>query len=271
MRESASRPRVQETCNEQGIATRLRQVSPRASAVVPWQPSTASLISTRTARSTGARFWIPREYRSITTAARRASSSSRRHLIISHSRISSSSSTTTITCWSILTTRSRVPVPMPPGCAACFPPSNPCACLITAEVTASSRNHSAPRVFHTPRATIRLSTATRVRPADRFDCIVSFEVLEHATDPRHVFADMNELLAASGIIVCSTLLQPADIDRQGLSWWYAGPRNGHVSLHSRTSLETVIRPFGFRLGSFNDCFHVLYRTVPEFARHFITS
>jgi SAM-dependent methyltransferase len=110
-----------------------------------------------------------------------------------------------------------------------------------------------------------------VRPSDRFDCIVSFEVLEHATDPRHVFADMNELLTASGIIVCSTLLQPADIDRQGLSWWYAGPRNGHVSLHSRTSLETVVRPFGFRFGSFNDCFHLLYRNVPDFARHLIRS
>jgi Methyltransferase domain len=110
-----------------------------------------------------------------------------------------------------------------------------------------------------------------VRPADRFDCIVSFEMLEHATDPRHVFADMNELLAPTGIIVCSTLLQPADIDRQGLSWWYAGPRNGHVSLFSRTSLQTVVRPFGFKLGSFNDSFHVLYRDIPDFARHFIKS
>lgn len=109
------------------------------------------------------------------------------------------------------------------------------------------------------------------RPADRFDCIVSFEVLEHATDPGHVIADMNELLTDSGIIVCSTLLQPADIDRQGLGWWYAGPRNGHVSLYSRTSLQTVVRPLGFMLGSFNDCMHVLYRGVPDFARHFIKS
>jgi 2-polyprenyl-6-hydroxyphenyl methylase/3-demethylubiquinone-9 3-methyltransferase len=107
------------------------------------------------------------------------------------------------------------------------------------------------------------------RPAGRFDCVVSFEVLEHSTDPARALADINELLEDSGLIVFSTMLQPADLDRQGLNWWYAGPRNGHVSLYSGASLLKLVQPFGFQLGSFNDCFHVLYRAVPDFARHFI--
>jgi 2-polyprenyl-6-hydroxyphenyl methylase/3-demethylubiquinone-9 3-methyltransferase len=107
------------------------------------------------------------------------------------------------------------------------------------------------------------------RPPDRFDCVVSFEVVEHSTDPPRAFADMNDFLTGSGLILFSTLLQPADIDRQGLNWWYAGPRNGHVSLYSRASLEKVVQPFGFKIGSFNENFHVLFREVPDFAKHLI--
>src|SRR5262249_47730222 len=86
------------------------------------------------------------------------------------------------------------------------------------------------------------------RPSGRFDCVVCFEVVEHSTDPVRTFADLNDFLADPGLILLSTLLQPADIEQQGLSWWYAGPRNGHVSLYSRASLEKIIGRFGFRLG-----------------------
>jgi SAM-dependent methyltransferase len=107
------------------------------------------------------------------------------------------------------------------------------------------------------------------RPRDRFDCVVSFEVLEHSTAPAATLADMNELLEDPGLIVFSTLVQPADMSEQGLNWWYAGPRNGHVSLYSRMSLAMLGQPFGLNLGSFNDSVHVFFRQVPDFARHFI--
>jgi Methyltransferase domain len=107
------------------------------------------------------------------------------------------------------------------------------------------------------------------RPPGRFDCVVSFEVVEHSTDPERTFADMIGFLGDPGLILFSTLLQPADIDRQGLNWWYAGPRNGHVSLFSREGLEKIIEPFGFGLASFNGNFHVLFREIPDFARHFL--
>jgi 2-polyprenyl-6-hydroxyphenyl methylase/3-demethylubiquinone-9 3-methyltransferase len=72
-------------------------------------------------------------------------------------------------------------------------------------------------------------------PPHRYDCVVSFEVAEHSTDPVRTFAEMSELLIDPGLILFTTLLQPADIDQQGLNWWYASPRNGHVSLFSRAS------------------------------------
>jgi SAM-dependent methyltransferase len=107
------------------------------------------------------------------------------------------------------------------------------------------------------------------RPSQRFDCIVSFEVLEHSTAPTATIAEMSALLEDTGIIIFSTLVQPADIDQQGLNWWYAGPRNGHVSLYSKMSLAILGQPHGFTLGSFSDSMHVFFRGVPEFAKHFI--
>ena len=109
------------------------------------------------------------------------------------------------------------------------------------------------------------------RPAGRFDCVVCFEVVEHSTDPARSFADMNDSLMDPGLILFSTLLQPVEIDRQGLNWWYAGPRNGHVSLYSRASLAKVVRRFGLRLASFSESMHLLYRSIPDFARHFLNS
>jgi SAM-dependent methyltransferase len=107
------------------------------------------------------------------------------------------------------------------------------------------------------------------RPAGRFDCVLSFEVVEHSTDPEQTLADMSDFLDEPGLILFSTLLQPPDIDRQGLNWWYAGPRNGHVSLFSRHGLIALIEPFGFGLASFGDGLHILFREIPDFARHFL--
>ncbi len=107
----------------------------------------------------------------------------------------------------------------------------------------------------------------RTRPSDRYDCVVCFEVVEHSTDPVSIFADMDALLNDRGMIFFSTLLQPADIDRQGLNWWYAAPRNAHISLHTKTSLHKVGERFGFNLGSFTESYHVFFREIPDFARH----
>jgi 2-polyprenyl-3-methyl-5-hydroxy-6-metoxy-1,4-benzoquinol methylase len=105
------------------------------------------------------------------------------------------------------------------------------------------------------------------KPSDRFDCVVCFEVVEHTTDPAGLFADMSDLLGDSGLIFFSTLLQPADIDQQGLNWWYAAPRNAHVSLYTKMSLHKLGQRFGFNLGSFTESYHLFFREIPDFARH----
>lgn len=107
------------------------------------------------------------------------------------------------------------------------------------------------------------------RPADRYECVFCFEVIEHSTDPARTLADIASFVQEDGLIVLSTLVQPHDIEQQGVNWWYLGPRNAHVSVHTKSSLERLARTIGFRFGSFSESFHVLFRTVPHFARHFI--
>jgi SAM-dependent methyltransferase len=107
------------------------------------------------------------------------------------------------------------------------------------------------------------------RPEGRYDLVCAFEVAEHSTDPAGVFADMASLLADPGLILFSTLLQPPDIGRQGLGWWYVGPRNGHVSLFTRPALRELGARLGLRLASRADNLHLFCRTPPAFARHLL--
>ena len=97
------------------------------------------------------------------------------------------------------------------------------------------------------------------KPQGLFDCVICFEVLEHSTDPSRTLADITAMLTETGIILLSTLLQPEDIDNHGLSWWYAAPRNAHVSLYSAASLETLARASGFQVHSLDQSYHVLFR------------
>jgi hypothetical protein len=109
--------------------------------------------------------------------------------------------------------------------------------------------------------------ASSTRPEGKFDCVLSFEVVEHSPTPKQTLGEMISLVNEPGIILFSTLFQPPQFDQVGLTWWYAGPRNGHLSLYSRRSMELLAQSFGYRLGSFNDVLHVLVKVLPPFAAH----
>jgi 2-polyprenyl-6-hydroxyphenyl methylase/3-demethylubiquinone-9 3-methyltransferase len=104
-------------------------------------------------------------------------------------------------------------------------------------------------------------------PTQKFQLITCFEVVEHSPTPMSTFAEMVSLLAEGGLIWLSTLAQPANIDQLRLNWWYAGPRNGHVTLYSVQALERMGQAFGLNYASQDLGTHVFYRDLPEFARH----
>jgi 2-polyprenyl-3-methyl-5-hydroxy-6-metoxy-1,4-benzoquinol methylase len=104
-------------------------------------------------------------------------------------------------------------------------------------------------------------------PDEQFDLITCFEVLEHVPWPRATVRTMDGLLKEEGAILFSTLVQPEAFEREGMSWWYAAPRNGHISLYSTAALALLFKPLEMRVVSFNAALHMAYRRVPPFARH----
>jgi SAM-dependent methyltransferase len=104
-------------------------------------------------------------------------------------------------------------------------------------------------------------------PTERFDLITCFEVMEHVPFPEKTVAQMISLLKKPGAILFSTLVQPANLDQMGLNWWYASPRNGHVSLYSKAALAHLFEPHGMRVASFSEVIHIAYAEVPAFAAH----
>ena len=95
-----------------------------------------------------------------------------------------------------------------------------------------------------------------------------FEVFEHAPDVQAVLSSLDSLLVKPGVVLFSTLLSDGHIGSgERLTWWYAAPRNGHVSLHSRKSLTLLGASHGFSFGSLAENFHAYWKEVPAWASH----
>jgi 2-polyprenyl-3-methyl-5-hydroxy-6-metoxy-1,4-benzoquinol methylase len=97
------------------------------------------------------------------------------------------------------------------------------------------------------------------RPHGRFDVITCFETMERLTDPLVQIDDMVDMLSDIGVVLFSALLRPPDLASRGMSWWYIGPRNGHVSLFTRASLAFAWRRHGFAVSSVSEAMHLTFR------------
>jgi SAM-dependent methyltransferase len=104
-------------------------------------------------------------------------------------------------------------------------------------------------------------------PEGKFDLVTSFETFEHLPDPAAAIASILEFIAEPGLIFFTTSLQPADIEKQRLSWWYAAPRNGHVSLFSREALRRAWGRHGYKVATLGNNTHFAFRTLPPFLAH----
>lgn len=113
---------------------------------------------------------------------------------------------------------------------------------------------------------------TRTDQIGKFDLVTAYEVFEHVPDPKKLMNDLSGLINPDGIILFSTLISDGQLTPyHRLTWWYASPRNGHISLFSRQSLSILAENNGFRFGSFPDGFHCMWRSVPPWAAHILSS
>jgi len=100
----------------------------------------------------------------------------------------------------------------------------------------------------------------------RFDLVTSFEVFEHVPDVNYLISSLSSLVNADGMVLFSTFLSDGNIARnQRLNWWYASPRNGHISLFSRQSLGLLGEKEGLKLVSCSANLHAYWRDIPSWA------
>ena len=81
-------------------------------------------------------------------------------------------------------------------------------------------------------------------------------------------AQLNSLISSDGVILFSTLLSDGPIKpNTRLNWWYAPPWNGHISLCSKKSLQTLANKHNFEIGSLSSGTPIIYRKAPDWAAH----
>ena len=111
---------------------------------------------------------------------------------------------------------------------------------------------------------------THLENLGKFDLITAYEVFEHVPDVAQLISNLSSLLVQDGVVLFSTLLSDGNLGpRQRISWWYASPRNGHISLFSSKSLTVLGAKEGFHFSSFSLGFHAFWRNVPPWAKHII--
>jgi SAM-dependent methyltransferase len=105
------------------------------------------------------------------------------------------------------------------------------------------------------------------RPERKFDLVTCFETFEHLPDPDAGISQIVECLTETGLVLYSTVVQPADFSNYGLGWWYVGPRNGHISIFTREALSIAWGRHGYKHISFDDNLHLAFRKLPAFLAH----
>lgn len=90
-------------------------------------------------------------------------------------------------------------------------------------------------------------------PSESTDVVTAFEVVEHVTAQRRLFAELASLCKKKGIIIFSTLLKPHHLTDD---WWYASPRNGHASFHTTESLKLLMHEMNLGYVSLSEEVHV---------------
>jgi SAM-dependent methyltransferase len=109
---------------------------------------------------------------------------------------------------------------------------------------------------------------TEIKTLGQFNLITAFEVFEHVPDVHQLMLQLDILLKKNGIVLFSTLLSDNKINKnRRLDWWYAAPRNGHISLFSKESLIILAQKYHFNFGSFSSGLHLFFREIPNWAKH----
>lgn len=89
-------------------------------------------------------------------------------------------------------------------------------------------------------------------PSGEYVLTTCFEVLEHTIDPMGTVKDLIQKSTGSVIVASTLLITPST----PIDWWYIAPRNGHVTIYSKTALDKLLDEYGYHCISIGGPLHV---------------
>ena len=102
----------------------------------------------------------------------------------------------------------------------------------------------------------------------RFNLITAIEVFEHVPHPDQLMENITQLMLGECFVLFSTLLSDGNLQKNSrINWWYCSPRNGHISLFSKKSLEVLAEKYHVNFGSFSPDLHFFSNKTPFWANH----
>jgi Methyltransferase domain len=103
----------------------------------------------------------------------------------------------------------------------------------------------------------------------KYNFCSAFEVFEHSPDPVSTLSEIVRMTSPDRLMIfVGTGVHDSEVRSDNrLAWWYAAPRNGHISLYSRSALEFLGQHFGLSYVSVSPGTHLLLRGIaPREAR-----
>lgn len=97
----------------------------------------------------------------------------------------------------------------------------------------------------------------------KYNFCSAFEVFEHSPDPISTLSEILRMTSPERLMIfVGTGVHDSEVRLDNrLAWWYAAPRNGHVSLYSRRALQLLGRRFGLGYVSVSRGTHLLLRGI----------
>ena len=100
----------------------------------------------------------------------------------------------------------------------------------------------------------------------KFNLITAFEVFEHVPDPNVLMNHLKSLMDEECLVYFTTVLSDGNVtDGEQFDWWYASPRNGHISLYSEFSLQVLAAKNGLGFASKDGNTHLFWNNLPSWA------
>jgi hypothetical protein len=100
-------------------------------------------------------------------------------------------------------------------------------------------------------------------PAGRFDLVTAFEVFEHTPVPNGTLQEMLGFCDAATPLIFFSTYTIDKVRSRSMDFWYLSPRNGHVTIHTESSLRALATRADLRMHHFGNGFHLAYRSLPS--------